>query len=76
MRKRGYKVHYQLGGKGATMHRTVSGAVRALRSAQRSAARSGDCQGIYLQAYEMGEHGYYMESAMTDAEMSQIEGAQ
>lgn len=73
--KRGYKVQYQLGGVGRTMHRTISGAVRALESAQRAAKRGGDCQGIYIQAYEMGQGGYYIETAMTDAEMAQIEAA-
>lgn len=73
--KRGYKVRYQLGGIGPTMHRTISGAVRAMESAQRAAKRGGDCQGIYIQAYEMGHGGYYIEAAMTDAEIAQMEQA-
>lgn len=73
--KRGYKVQYQLGGKGQTMHRTISGAVRAMESAQRAAKRGGDEQGIYIQAYELGSSGHYVESAMTDAELAQIEAS-
>ena len=71
--KRGYKVQYQLGGASRTMHRSLSAAIRSLKSAQRAASRGGDLQGIYIQAYEMGERGYYVETAMTDAEMAQIE---
>lgn len=71
--KRGYKVQYQLGGASRTMHRSLSAAIRSLESAQRAARRGGDLQGIYIQAYELGDSGYYVETAMTDAEMAQID---
>ncbi len=72
-----YQIAYQLGGRGFILHRTVSGAARALRSATRAAANGDDCQGIGLVAVDHTDADPYgAERPLDMAELAALSEAQ
>jgi len=69
---RKFTVAYQLGGCGTT-HSKFSAALNALDKAQRSARRSGDCQGVSIEVTEYQDGRVYGAGELTEDEANQLQ---